>query len=65
MDLQITNDDVQAVLSTDPMMALKVQNQALIRAVGQLEGEVGRLTEELANCTAQPSKEKHNAASRT
>ena len=65
MDLQITNDDVQAVLSTDPMMALKVQNQALIRAVGQLEGEVGRLTEELANRTAQPSKEKHNAASRT
>ena len=31
MDLQITQEDVQAVLQSDPMMALKVQNQALAR----------------------------------
>ena len=54
MDLQITSDDVQAVLNTDPIMTLKVQNHALAR---QLEAphlafesamqENVRLTEEL------------------
>jgi hypothetical protein len=31
MDLQITQEDVQAVLNDDPIMALKVQNRALVR----------------------------------
>ena len=54
MDLQITSDDVQAVLSSDPMMALKVQNQALARkleatnlAFETAMKENAQLTEEL------------------
>ena len=54
MDLQITSDDIQAVLSSDPMMALKVQNQALARkleatnlAFETAMKENAQLTEEL------------------
>ena len=45
--LDITTDDVQAVMQTNPLMALQVQNRALMRKLGEAQGEVARLTEEL------------------
>jgi hypothetical protein len=45
--VDITTDDVQAVMQSNPMMALQVQNRALMRKLGEAQGEVARLTQEL------------------
>ena len=45
--VDITTDDVQAVMQSNPMMALQVQNRALMRKLGEAQGEVDRLTQEL------------------
>jgi hypothetical protein len=45
--LDITTDDVQAVMQSNPLMALQVQNRALMRKLGEAQGEVARLTQEL------------------
>ena len=54
MDIQVTNEDVQAVMQSNPMVALQVQNQALMRELQAAKtafdtsmGEVKRLTEEV------------------
>ena len=45
--IDITTDDVQAVMQSNPLMALQVQNRALMRNLGEVQGEVARLTQEL------------------
>ena len=47
MTVEVTTEDVQFVMRADPVMALRVQNQALIRKLGEAQGEVARLTQEL------------------
>ena len=47
VDVAITTDDVQAVMQANPMMALQVQNRALMRKLGEAWSEVARLTQEL------------------
>ena len=47
VNVAITTDDVQAVMQSNPMMALQVQNRALMRKLGEAQGEVVRLTQEL------------------
>ena len=47
INVAITTDDVQAVMQSNPMMALQVQNRALMRKLGEAQGEVARLTQEL------------------
>jgi dynactin complex subunit len=46
--VDITTDDVQAVMQSNPLMALQVQNHALMRKLGEAQGEIERLTQELA-----------------
>ena len=55
-DLVITTEDIQSVLRADPNVALRVQNQALMRKLGETQAEVDRLTQELA--LAQNGKNK-------
>jgi hypothetical protein len=45
--LSVTTEDIQAVLQSNPMMAMQVQNQALMRKVREQDLEVARLTAEL------------------
>ena len=45
--VDITTDDIQAVMQANPMMALQVQNRALMRKLGEAQGEIARLTQEL------------------
>jgi len=47
INVAITTDDVQAVMQSNPMVALQVQNRALMRKLGEAQGEVDRLTQEL------------------
>ena len=47
VNVAITTDDVQAVMQSNPMMALQVQNRALMRKLGEAQGEIARLTQEL------------------
>ena len=45
--VDITTDDIQAVMQSNPTVALQVQNRALMRKLGEVQGEVARLTQEL------------------
>ena len=45
--LSVTTEDIQAVLQSNPMMAMQVQNQALMRKIREQDLEVTRLTAEL------------------
>ena len=45
--LSVTTEDIQAVLQSNPLMAMQVQNQALMRKVREQDLEVARLTVEL------------------
>ena len=45
--LSVTTEDIQAVLQSNPMMAMQVQNQALMRKVREQDLEVSRLIAEL------------------
>ena len=45
--VDITTDDVQAVMQSNPLMTLQVQNRALMRKLGEAHGEIARLTQEL------------------
>ena len=47
VNVAITTDDVQAVMQSNPTVALQVQNRALMRKLGEAQGEVDRLTQEL------------------
>ena len=56
-DLVITTEDIQSVLRADPNMELRVQNQALMRKLGETQAEVDRLTKELENCRIEEAKQ--------
>jgi len=56
-DLVITTEDIQSVLRADPNVALRVQNQALMRKLGETQAEVDRLTKELENCRIEEAKQ--------
>jgi|TARA_R100000306_G_C4361047_1_gene135279 hypothetical protein len=43
----VTTEDVQAVMQSNPLMALQVQVRALSRKLGEMTSENQRLTEEL------------------
>jgi hypothetical protein len=45
--VDITTDDIQAVMQSNPTVALQVQNRALMRKLGEAQGEIARLTQEL------------------
>jgi hypothetical protein len=45
--VDITTDDVQAVMHANPMVALQVQNRALMRNLSEAQGEIARLIQEL------------------
>jgi parvulin-like peptidyl-prolyl isomerase len=47
INVAITTDDVQAVMQSNPLMTLQVQNRALMRKLGEAHGEIARLTKEL------------------
>ena len=47
--VDITTEDVQAVMQSNPLMTLQVQNRALMRKLVEAHGEIARLTEEMAN----------------
>ena len=54
--VDITTDDIQAVMQANPLMALQVQNKALMRKLGEAQGEVARLTQELERAQNGKSK---------
>ena len=56
-DLVITTEDIQSVIRADPTKALRVQNQALMRKLGETQAEVDRLTKELENCRIEEAKQ--------
>ena len=56
-DLVITTEDIQSVLRDDPNVSLRVQNQALIRRLGEVQGEVDRLRLELEECHLEAAKQ--------
>jgi regulator of replication initiation timing len=60
-ELQVTTEDIQAVMKANPAMVLQVENQALRRTMGQLQLELEHLRQELENTSTK--KEKHNANS--
>jgi uncharacterized small protein (DUF1192 family) len=45
--ISVITDDIQAVLRSNPLMAVQVQNQALMRRVKEMDNEIARLTTEL------------------
>ena len=56
-DLVITTEDIQTVLRSDPNMALRVQNQALMRKLAETQAEVDRLTRELEDSRIEAAKQ--------
>ncbi len=54
--IEVTADDIQSVMKTNPMVTLQVQNRALIRKLSEAHGEIARLTQELEQ--AQNGKNK-------
>jgi len=64
--LSVTTEDIQAVMRANPMMAMQVQNQALMRRVREQDLEVTRLTAELEKAqNGKSNEEASNADSRT
>ncbi len=54
--LSVTAEDFQAVMRSNPMVAMQVQNQALMRKVREQDLEVARLTAELEKAQNGKSK---------
>ena len=45
--VDITTEDVQTVMQSNPLMAVQVQNRALFRKLGEAYKEIARLAQEL------------------
>ena len=56
-DITITTEDIQSVLRADPNVALRVQNQALMRRLVETQAEVDRLTRELEDSRIEVAKQ--------
>ena len=54
--VSVTTEDIQAVMRSNPMMAMQVQNQALMRKIREQDLEVTRLTAELEKAQNGKSK---------
>jgi len=54
--LSVTAEDFQAVMRSNPMVAVQVQNQALMRKIREQDLEVARLTAELEQAQNGKSK---------
>ena len=54
--IEVTAADIQSVMQTNPMVTLQVQNQALMRKLGEAHGEITRLTQELEQAHAENAK---------
>jgi hypothetical protein len=54
--LSVTAEDFQAVMRSNPMVAMQVQNQALMRRIREQDSEVSRLTAELEKAQNGKSK---------
>jgi len=62
--VNITADDIQAVMDSNPMVALQMQNRALTRKLSEVQGEIERLTQELERSkNGKTDKEPSNAGS--
>ena len=60
----IPADDCQAVMQSSPLVTLQVQNRALMRKLGEAQGEIIRLTEELEQSqNGKANKESKHASS--
>jgi len=60
IDVAITTEDVQAVMQTNPLMTLQVQNRALMRKLTEMSIALDAATSEVRRLTenGKPSKEK-------
>ena len=54
--IEVTADDIQSVMKTNPMVTLQVHNHALMRKLGEAREEIARLMQELEQ--AQNGKNK-------
>ena len=54
--VSVISDDIQAVLRSNPLMVVQVQNQALTRRVKEMDNEIARLTTELEQAQNGKSK---------
>jgi hypothetical protein len=62
--VNIIADDIQAVMNSNPMVALQMQNRALTRTLGEVQGEIERLRKELEESKyGRTDKEPSNADS--
>jgi len=61
--VDITSDDVQAVMQSNPLMALQVQNRALMRRLGEAQLEIAELTASIkAHMDTHPDNSYYAAA---
>ena len=60
VNVEITTEDVQSVMQTNPMMALQVQNKALMRKLNEMSIALDAATSEVRRLTenGKSSKEK-------
>ena len=60
IDVAITTEDVQAVMQTNPLMTLQVQNRALMRKLNEMSIALDAATSEVRRLTenGKSSKEK-------
>jgi uncharacterized small protein (DUF1192 family) len=54
--VNVISDDIQAVLRSNPLMVVQVQNQALMRRIKEMDNEIARLTTELEKSQNGKSK---------
>lgn len=54
--VNVISDDIQAVLRSNPLMVVQVQNQALMRRIKEMDNEIARLTAEVEKSQNGKSK---------
>ena len=60
LNVEVTTEDVQAVMQTNPLMTLQVQNRALMRKLNEMSIALDAATSEVRRLTenGKSSKEK-------
>ena len=60
VNIEVTTEDVQAVMQTNPLMTLQVQNRALMRKLNEMSIALDAATSEVRRLTenGKSSKEK-------
>ena len=54
--VNVISDDIKAVLRSNPLMVVQVQNQALMRRIKEMDNEIARLTAEVEKSQNGKSK---------